>query len=156
MKKIVWFTVIIGLSVVYVRLRHNHKNFINQVRDDELKQQEFYQTLCQWVMLHQQKKSIAEFLLKQNYRSVAIYGMKELGMLLVDELKDSDIEVYYAIDRNADKIRVDIPVVGLDEEFEPVDVIVVTAIHQYEEIEVEIRDRINCPILSLEDILFEV
>lgn len=44
------------------------------------------------------KLSIGEFLIKKGIRTVAIYGMARLGILLQNDLEKNGIEVKYGID----------------------------------------------------------
>ena len=39
---------------------------------------------------------------------------------------------------------------------EEVDVIIVTAIHYYDEIEREMSEYVDCPIVSLEDVIYDL
>lgn len=120
------------------------------------KMNELYQAFNQWLCIRQEGKSLVEFFERNNYKTVAIYGMKELGERLYDELKDSGIIVQYAIDKSADVIHADVDVVTPDEKLKPVDVIVVTAIYYFDEIESMLSEKVDYPIVSLEDILYEV
>ena len=47
------------------------------------------------------------------WKRVAIYGMGEMGKLLKKELQLDGVKVLYAIDRNAENIKTDIPVYQL-------------------------------------------
>ena len=116
---------------------------------------ELYMAFDQWLQIRQQGKTLAEYFTKKGYKTVAVYGMKELGERLCDELRGSDVAVKYAIDKNADFIYADVDVVMPDEELAPVDVIVVTAITYFDEIEEMLCEKVDCPIVSLEDILYE-
>lgn len=120
------------------------------------KMTEFYQVLIEWLRIRQEGKSLESFFTKNGYKTVAIYGMKELGERLYDELKDSEIEVKYIIDKNADEIYAELEVVDPDDYLENVDVVVVTAIHYFDEIEETLSDKVDFPIVSLEDILYEL
>ena len=120
------------------------------------KMQVLYLAFDRWMQMRQDGRTLAEYFEKQNYKTVAIYGMKELGERLVDELKNTDISVRYAIDRNADSLYADVDLYTPDDELEPVDVVVVTAIYYFDEIEEAMRDKVDCPIISLEDILYEM
>ena len=62
------------------------------------------QLFNQWMVTKQEGKSIVDYFHKESIKSIAIYGMSYVGERLYDELKDSDIEVKYAIDKNADGI----------------------------------------------------
>lgn len=120
------------------------------------KMTEFYQVLVEWLRIKQEGKSLTEFFTRNEYKTVAIYGMKELGERLYDELKDSEIEVRYVIDKNKDSVYADVDVVTPDDTLEAVDVIVVTAIHYFDEIEEALSAKVDCPIASLEDVIYEI
>lgn len=110
----------------------------------------------QWVKVKQEGKSLATYLEKNGYKRIAIYGMSYAGETLVDELKGSGIEVAYGIDKNAELIYADVDILTVDDDFAPVDAIVVTAITFFDEIEDMLSEKVDCPIISLEDILYEV
>lgn len=110
----------------------------------------------QWVKVKQEGKSPMTYLEKNDYRKIAIYGMSYAGETLLDELKDTEVAVAYAIDRNADGIYTDVDVFSMEDELAPVDAVVVTAIAFFDEIEEKLSEKLDCPILSLEDILYEV
>lgn len=115
-----------------------------------------YCTFDRWLQIHQGGRNLSEYFQKNNYKTIAIYGMKELGERLVDELQDSGIKVCYAIDKNADLIYEDVDIVTPDDELKPVDVIVVTAIYYFDEISDMLSEKVNYPVVSLEDIVYEL
>lgn len=129
---------------------------IGRLRESGTKVHELYMAFDRWLQIRQEGKSLVEYFTKNGYKTVAVYGMKELGERLVDELKGSDVTVSYAIDQNADSIYADVDVVTPDEELAPVDVIAVTAITYFDEIEENLAAKVDYPIISLEDILYEM
>ena len=112
--------------------------------------------LNQWLVLKQEGKSLEQYFIENGYKTVAIYGMGEMGNRLYDELKDSSIEVKYAVDQNAASTYSELEVFEKEDAFEDVDVMVVTAIFAFDEIEEEIGDKIKFPIISLEDVVYEI
>lgn len=114
------------------------------------------QLFNQWMITKQEGKSIVDYFHKESIKSIAIYGMSYVGERLYDELKDSDIEVKYAIDKNADGIYSELEIVTPQEELEEVDAIVVTPIFYFDEIEGMLSAKTEATILSLEDILYEI
>jgi lactate dehydrogenase-like 2-hydroxyacid dehydrogenase len=110
----------------------------------------------QWVKVKQEGKNLSSYFEKNGYKKIAIYGMGHAGGTLVDELSGTATEVAFGIDKNADSIFADIDVFSLDEEWEHVDAIVVAAITFFDEIEEELSQRVDCPIISLEDVVYEV
>lgn len=129
---------------------------IKHMHEDARKVHELYMAFDRWLQIRQQGKTLAKYFTEYNYKTVAVYGMRELGERLCDELKDSGVIVKYAIDRNADNIYADVDVVTPDDELAPVDAVVVTAITYFDEIEEALSEKIDCPVISLEDVLYEV
>ena len=110
----------------------------------------------QWVKVKQEDKNISEYFEENNIKRIAIYGMSYVGERLIEELKVSNIEVAYGIDREAKALNMDVEVVTLDDDLKEVDAVVVTAITFYEEIAEKLEKKLKCPVISLEDILYEV
>lgn len=130
-----------------------NKEEIERQQDFGKKIVSYYGLLNKWLMIKQQGKSLTEYFHKNDIQSIAIYGYKELGERLYDELKGTDIEVKYIIDKNVDHIRAEIDVYSPDESLPQVDAIVITATYYYDEIEDELYDMVDFPIISLEDVL---
>lgn len=114
------------------------------------------QMFNQWLIDKQEGKSLVKFFEDNEYKSIAIYGMSYLGERLLDELKDSGIEVKYAIDKNADNIYADVEIKRLEDDLPKVDAIIVTAVFFYDEIEEELSELVDYPVISLEDVLYGV
>lgn len=110
----------------------------------------------QWVKINQEGKRIADYFVENNYYSIAVYGMSYVGETLVNELKDSEVKVLYGIDKAADNIYSELDIVSPEDKMCEVDAVVVTSIAFFDEIEEQLRKRINCPIISLEDIVYEM
>lgn len=109
----------------------------------------------QWVKVKQKGINLSLYFEKNNYKKIAIYGMSYVGETLLDELKGTGTEVAYGIDRNAESIYADVDIVTMSDDLQPVDAVVVTAITFYDEIEAQLSKRLDCPIISLEDMLQE-
>lgn len=139
---------------VYIICRQNRK--YKELDDRNIKFQDFYDVLVQWIKVKQNNKKIENYFKKNNYRTVAIYGMNEIGFLLANELNGTEVIVKYGIDRNAKNIDSQISIVTPQDELGSVDVIVVTAFHYYNSIEPELRDKTSYDVVSLEDVLYEV
>lgn len=112
-----------------------------------------FMLMNRWVKVKQENKSIAEYLLKNGYKNIAIYGMSYVGEALLNELVDSEVNVKYAIDKKADEMYSDIELLSPDDKLKEVDAVIVTAITFYEEIEEMLAEKMDCPILSIENIL---
>ena len=123
--------------------------------EEEMKNKmlKYYVTLNNWIGKKQKNINLSSYFEKMGYNSVAIYGMKEVGERLYEELKDTKTEVKYAVDQNAESIYADIDVYSPDDDLPEVDVIVVTATYYYNSILNNIKDKISCPIISLDDVI---
>ena len=110
----------------------------------------------QWVKVKQEGKNLSSYFEKNGYKKIAIYGMSYVGETLVDELKGTEVQVVYGIDKNADSLYAVVDVITIEDTLEEVDAIVVTAITYFGEIKEQLRAKVDCPIISLEDILCEV
>ena len=120
------------------------------------KNMSLYLMMNQWVRVKQAGKNLTDYFKKKGYKNIAVYGMSNVGETLIDELKGTDTCIKYGIDMNASNIHLDIPVFSLNDEFEDVDAIVVTPIFYFDDIEETLSRKMKCPIISLEDILYEV
>lgn len=115
-----------------------------------------FKMMNQWVKVKQEGKNLASNLLKNGYNKIAIYGMSYVGETLVRELKGTNIRVIYGIDQNANSISADIDVVTMEDDLTEVDVVVVTSIYFFDSIKDKLMSKITCPVISLEDILYEM
>ncbi|MCD8038929.1 MAG: hypothetical protein LUE96_07590 [Lachnospiraceae bacterium] len=115
-----------------------------------------YLLMNQWVAVKQEGKNLKDYFEENGYKTIAIYGMSYVGERLVEELRDSDINIKYAIDKSADSIYSAVKIVAMDEDLEDVDAIIVTPVFFFDEIEAKLMDKMQCPIISIEDVLYEV
>lgn len=128
-------------------------------KDDEIdKLSEFYRILVQWLSLKQQGINLSKYFAREKYATIAIYGMKELGQLLLEEIynEPNEPEVKYVIDRNPDGFYAPVPSLKPEDELPEVDVIVITAVHYFKQIREALVTKVECPIISLEDIVFDL
>ena len=113
-------------------------------------------TMNRWIQVKQEGKSLADYLKERNYRRIAVYGMSFMGERLLEELKGSEISIAYGIDQNAQGVYADIETLSPKEELREVDAVIVTSVYFIDEITRDLSGKISCPILSLEDILYEL
>lgn len=116
----------------------------------------YYNVLNQWLILKQEGKNLSDYFVRNGYHTIAIYGMGEMGNRLYDELKNSEIKVKYAIDKNASNIYAELDIYDMSEELETVDAIVVSAIFTFDEVKESLSEKTASPIISLEDVVYDV
>lgn len=126
---------------------------VKKLKEENIKFKEFNELLLMWLQDYQDGRKVVDFFHKNGYKSMAIYGFGDLGYALADELEGSDIEVKYVIDRAPDFVYTELEVYKPDDSLPNVDVVVVTAIHYYDEIKSYMEHRVSCPIVSLETVI---
>ncbi|MCI8504527.1 MAG: hypothetical protein HFH00_12000 [Dorea sp.] len=109
--------------------------------------------LNQWLANQQAGVNIGRYFEENGYHTIAVYGLSYLGERLLAALRETDIDVRYCIDRRADKMSGMGQVKTIEDELPEVDAILVTAVYYFEEIEEELSEKVDCPIISLEDVV---
>ncbi|MDE7000716.1 MAG: hypothetical protein K2P73_10525 [Lachnospiraceae bacterium] len=142
----------LGAGVVGKRIEESVRKY-KKLSDKHLA---LFLMMNQWVKVKQEGKNLASYFEMNGFKKIAVYGMSYAGETLLDELRDSEITVAYSIDKNSDLIYADVDVVSMEDDLEEVDAVVVTAVTFFDEIEDQLSGKIGCPIISLEDILYEV
>lgn len=144
-----------GAAACNAVLKKKYDNRLEHAYLQSDKLQEFYELLLLWLELKQRGGTLYKFFDEREFKSAAIYGMKELGEALCLELETTGIEVNYLIDKNADVIYSDKQVYTPEDDLPKTDVIIVTAIHYYEEIVSELSVKAECPVINLTDVIYE-
>lgn len=158
MKKrgIISLILILLMGILTFVLELNRKKKINSIKELSDKHLRMFKMMNRWVEIRQEGKSIGSFFVDNKYKTVIIYGMHYTGERLLQELKETSISVICGIDRNADHIYSDIDIINCEDSIPDSDVIVVTAISFFDEIETLLSQKVKCPIVSLEDIIYEI
>lgn len=145
------FAMLILLQIMYFERVHLKKD-IKKTRDELEKFKEYYFLLVQWGYDWQINARLSNFLYRHNYKTIAIYGAAEIGELLYEQMKKENVEVMYYIDRRSDILMSEIPVYSLEDKLPDVDVVVVTAIHYYDEIR-KILEKKHIKSVNLKDVV---
>lgn len=117
--------------------------------------QMYYNLMERWLTVHEEGKSIGIILKNRGLGKIAVYGLGKIGKHVVHEVSGSDITVLYGIDRAKAGIYNGLPVKKLDDIFPEVDAVIVTVIDDFDKIEILLKEKVSCPIISLEEILYE-
>lgn len=131
-------------------------------RDERTRYQYNYRTVQQYLSIKCEKKEIADFFRDRGYRKIAIYGMGELGKCVLNDLKDSDIEISYIVDQaynNFPQGIEGISVIGRDiiSQQEEVDIMVVTVLYEFNQIVDALAEQIELEkIINLSDVVYSL
>ena len=127
----------------------------NNIISSPDKYKNMFLAMNHWMNNYLNGISIAQYLKKNGYENVAIYGMNYMGVTLLNELNDSGIKVKYAIDRNANSIHSTIDLYNPNEDFPEVDAIIVTAISAFIEIKEFLNKKGISKVISLEELIYK-
>jgi hypothetical protein len=113
----------------------------------------YFNLLDKWLEAKENNRTVGGLLLDRGYHAIAIYGMGKVGKHLIFELKDSDVDVLYFIDRKSAGDEMNgIPIYAPDDSLTDVDAIIVTAVFDFENIKLQLEKQCKCPIVSLSEI----
>lgn len=116
---------------------------------------EYYRLLEMWMQNIEKGKSIRNYFEYYGYKNIALYGKGKMANHVINELKDSEIVITYAIDQNTG-VNSEINILSCREEsFPAVDVLIITPVYDFEIIERQMREIIDAPIISLKEVIQE-
>ena len=129
-------------------LLQNYKNIIN-------KNERIIQLFKRWMLDNYQNHSPSAFLRRNNFLSVAIYGYGALGQVLYESLRKERIEIVYVVESKRERwAETEATVFFLpDAELPGADAMIVTPITSFDEVYDNMRNKVSCPIFSLEDLV---
>lgn len=116
---------------------------------------DYYHVLNQWLYIIQKEKTVLEFFRKNNYKTVAIYGVKEITERLLDDLKNSKIIVKCIIDQNEIYMSNNIPFLHQYISLPDVDVVIVAS-YDFNKIKSKLKVREYTEIISIEDVVYSI
>lgn len=114
--------------------------------------------ICQWVKLKNRGISLMEFFQDRGIRSIAIYGMGEIGQLMYDELTmENETLIRYAIDQSGKRYVESLPTYCLDKNLPKVDAIIITPVLITDQLEEKIYETLGeCVTFVFEELLYEL
>lgn len=157
MRKQIIFIGLSGLAIgigVWLKVK-NLNNKINETTELAEKNRVQFILVNQWLKLRQRDGSICSYLSENGYKKIAIYGMGYIGERLLCELENSDVKIAYGIDKRADGITSSIAIYSLNENLPKVDAVIVSEPFYFGEVEYLLKEKLACPVLSLEEIVYE-
>ncbi len=109
-----------------------------------------------WLKLKVEGKQLAKELIRRGWNSAGVYGLGKAGRLLVKDLKDSNYDVKYALDKRAGEIKCDeISVFSPDSIPEEVDVMIISTLNDNEAIAEKLHSLGYKNTISLAKLVYE-
>ena len=148
-------TTLTGLIVGAICVGNKMNRIVEEKEINSEKFRIMYQMMERWMRIKQSNESLDKYFKIYGYKKIAIYGMGDIGKLLLNEIQDSDVQIEFGIDKN-NKVSAEIEIFKPEDDLPEVDAIIVTAIAYFDEIEKILSKKMTCPIISLEDIVYEM
>lgn len=108
------------------------------IYDNDDYENDGFVTMKRWLENRNAGKNFNDYFKDCGYTKIAIYGAGDLGRLLYQEIKDTEIEILWFADRNGEGIHeIDgIPVVTIEKisSMPEVDILVITPVGNYDAI----------------------
>lgn len=117
---------------------------------------EMFLLIDKWMKNMRDRKKISDYLKENKYENIIIYGMSYLGRQLYEELIQDGINIKYLVDRKEYMVYADREVKNITDQFDSVDVVIVTAIYDFDELVYELGIKFECPVLSLSNIIYKM
>ena len=136
--------------------RRGYEQAVEELRSQSSRYRSWWQLMNSMLNLYDNDISLGDRLLACGYKRVAIYGLGMVGKHLMVKLKRDGLAPAFAIDQSRNVLAEGLPLLSLEDEPLPADIIVVTVVHDYQHIEAEIKKRYACPIVSLQILLDEI
>lgn len=116
----------------------------------------YFRLLENWMKAREENRNVKDYFYKNGYKNIVIYGLGKMASHLFFDLKDSDVKVIGAIDKGAINKFEEYPVVTIDDDIPKADCIVVTIIYDYENVKRILKEKMDCPIVSLMDVINDI
>lgn len=148
---------VLGLFAAWYFTGHKYCIIIRNLRKENVKNRLLVRLYDVWMMADT-KKTIAQYLLEKEIKSVVIYGMSTLGVRLFKKLKnDNRVRVVYALDCNP---QINIPGIKIyapgNEKKEVVDAVIVTAVVSFDGIKKMLLENGYQKIYAIDEVLYEI
>lgn len=143
----------------FVKIDLNKQTDSNRYVNREIQIQKFrlfYRTLLRWIGAKHDGKNIKDYIKKNNLRDIAIYGYGDMGKLLYNELAGQGIHINEILDKRKDKLQTDKVRIKLPKDGNRKNTIIVTAIHDFEDVKGELKELGYLEIVSLQDIIEKI
>lgn len=117
---------------------------------------EMFLLMNRWFWNKRDGKKTSDYLREKGYQSVIIYGMGYIGECLYSELKDDGVDIKYLVDNGKQMNRDGNKIYSLSEQMNGADVVIVTPIYYFEELEEKLSLKFESTILSIADIIYRL
>lgn len=148
--------VIVIIKFLWDKYKNKFEMDFAKEHDDVAKFLSYYDLFVRWIELKQDDRKIKDYFAENDYKTVIVYGMKEAGVLLYNEIREKGLDTVYAMDKEPERLNLDIDILKPSEGIPDVDVIVVTPVHYFETIKTDLSKYTSANIISIEDVIWSI
>lgn len=147
---------IFGAVISQQILRKSYERKCKEIIHLSNKHLEMFLVMDKWFQKELSGKTITAYLKEKKFYNITIYGMGYIGKNLYKYLKNEGFEINNLIDQKNDVSVDGIRIRTINEELIPTDVVIVTAVYYFEELEDKLKAKFKKPILSFADIVYKM
>lgn len=149
-------TAVAGGAVV----KHVFKKELEKKTSENKLLDKTYALYYHWLLLRQNGINISDYFIENGLENIAVFDLSPQGRRFIDELKETDINVLYAIEKeNLAAVHETLQVLRLhDDELPKCDAVIVCSLNNFNGIEEELKKELgeDSKIISLGDILLSL
>lgn len=149
---IVILSSIVGGILGYLFAWNNRSKDLQSIRARQVKFEDYFAIVNKWLKLKNAGGKLQDFFIENGYKRIGIYGMGELGKRLYEELRCSDVEMVFAMDKGGYNLPKELNMLTENAQIPLVDVIVVTPTFDYENIANVLKQKTQNKIISISEI----
>lgn len=97
--------------------------------------------------------ALERYLLNRGVKRIAIYGYSDVGDLIYRCLKNTSVEVVYAIDSNGNDKQSWLDILTLEDELPPVDMVILAPVWNLENVQESLREKLSCEIVEMSQLV---
>lgn len=129
--------------------------YVGRLENQTMRYQRGYFFLLSWLRMHHPSKAVQQYFEDQGISSIAIYGFGLHGHIFWALMKNTNIPVVYAIDRQARGMSEQeaLPVYSLDNELPSCDAIVISLVNDYVSVVDSLRGKFQGEIFSIFEVI---
>lgn len=146
---------LVSFIVAFFIGKHSYANTVVEMKKRGDRFMSYYYLLTYWVELKQKGKSLKAYFDEKEYKKVIIYGYGPIGKRLEEEIKNTNVNICLIVDSNLAEEDISLGRIE-DLERQVADVIVVTPTFAYKQIKANIENKVRCPIISLDEVVYSI
>lgn len=147
----------LGIRGLLDRYRKIEKVRCRKIEKERKRDLCYLAILDKWRYLNEKRLCISDILIKRNIKTIAIYGVGKLGKHLWEDLRNSDVEVVCAIDRDGTKRLGNLSIYSVDDTIPIVDAIIIAVSYDAQRILNELMKKkgSGCTVMTIEELIDE-